>query len=274
MSLIINVDGGSRGNPGPAGAGVVIRDDAGRRVFEAGFFLGRQTNNAAEYIALVRALEKARTLDAENVKVLSDSELLVRQVTGEYRVKSPSLAPLFEQVQLQLLKISCWQVQHIRREQNQRADELANLAMDRQADVILFDAAAGGQLSSAAPTAAASGRVAAQPPVSAPGEAQTAEAGASPRPLVRVTQARAPRAGGCPVGGIPADGLVIDNVLPAAVCIHAAHAILPTVLAMRNSERSEFAAIPTMTVRCTNPECGAQFHVCPARSANGEQSET
>lgn len=148
MQLSIHVDGASRGNPGPAAAGIVIRrlgsDDL---MLEAGYHLGRMTNNCAEYEALIRALQITGDSEAGQVHIFSDSELMVRQITGEYRVKSPVLKPLYEQVQHLLLKLDHWQVQHIDREQNVRADELANLALDAGCDEVVLDkmdAAAGG----------------------------------------------------------------------------------------------------------------------------------
>src|SRR3990170_2647056 len=93
-ALALYVDGASRGNPGPAGIGIVVKDPTGRVVSEISEFIGRGTNNVAEYRALIRALEEAATLGARSVVVRSDSELLVRQLTGEYKVKSPDLSPL------------------------------------------------------------------------------------------------------------------------------------------------------------------------------------
>ena len=96
MGLIIHVDGGSRGNPGPAGAGVVIADEDGALIHEAGYFLGRQTNNSAEYHACIRALQRAARCGEQPVRVCSDSELLVRQITGAYQVKSPTLVKRYQ----------------------------------------------------------------------------------------------------------------------------------------------------------------------------------
>ncbi len=136
MNLIIHFDGGSRGNPGPASAGIVIRDtDTDKPVHEAGYFLGRCTNNVAEYQGLIRSLEQAEALGGNHLDIHSDSELLVRQITGQYRVKSPDLKPLYERAIKLLGGFDGWKIRHVRREKNQRADELANLAMDHQADV-------------------------------------------------------------------------------------------------------------------------------------------
>ena len=135
----MHIDGGARGNPGPAGAGVVIKDDSGRRLHEVGYFLGRHTNNAAEYQALILGLKRAVRLADPVVLVYSDSELLVHQITGRYRVKSPNLISYVEQAQSLLLKFENWSIHHVRREQNHRADQLANIAMDRAADAVEFD---------------------------------------------------------------------------------------------------------------------------------------
>ena len=156
MDVTIYIDGGSRGNPGPAAAGVVLRDHADdRTLHEGGYFLGRVTNNAAEYGALVKALQLAQELGARCVHVHSDSELVVRQITGEYRVKSADLTPLFEQAQGLLLAFEVWQIRHVPREENTRADQLANIAMDRKRDVIISSTlgrppAAGGAADAAA----------------------------------------------------------------------------------------------------------------------------
>lgn len=260
MGLVIHVDGGSRGNPGPAGAGVVIQDDAGQLVYEAGFFLGRQTNNAAEYHALIRALERAGRAAPQPLMIHSDSELLVRQITGDYQVKSAKLAPLHRQVQMLLLKINRWSIRHVRREQNQRADELANLAMDRRRDVLVFDV--NGQ---SAPASADTPALAPNPPVPAvePGSAAAA------RHAVRVSVTRPPQADICPAGGLDETAFTVGHTLPAGLCIHAAHALLPTLLAMLNTEPGEFAAVPTLSVRCTHPGCRAEFTLAPIRSPNG-----
>jgi ribonuclease HI len=136
LKLVIHFDGGSRGNPGPASAGVVITDaDTGKPVHEAGYFLGKHTNNVAEYQGLLRSLEQAQKLGGTTLEIYSDSELLVRQVNREYRVKSPDLKPLYEKAVKLLGGFKSWKVTHVRRDKNARADELANLAMDHKADV-------------------------------------------------------------------------------------------------------------------------------------------
>ncbi|MFB3893307.1 MAG: ribonuclease HI family protein [Phycisphaerae bacterium] len=131
MKVTINIDGGSRGNPGPAGCGVVISDaGTGKPIHEAGVFIGRATNNVAEYSGLIAGLQQAARLGATDVLVLSDSELLVRQMTGAYRVKNEALRDLFEEAQVLAAKFASCDFRHVPREQNARADELANRAMN------------------------------------------------------------------------------------------------------------------------------------------------
>jgi ribonuclease HI len=132
-SVTVNIDGAARGNPGPAGAGVVIW--RGNKVFEEFCeYLGKATNNQAEYRALVLALRRARELGARKVAVRSDSELLVKQLLGEYRVKNPELKVLFQQVQDLKRGFKNFTIQHVPREDNREADRLANRAIDEFAE--------------------------------------------------------------------------------------------------------------------------------------------
>ncbi|MCK5557567.1 MAG: ribonuclease HI family protein [Candidatus Hydrogenedentes bacterium] len=136
MRVIANIDGGSRGNPGPAAAGVVIRtQDDGTVLHMAGVYVGRATNNVAEYNGLLEALKRAAVLGADEVEVLSDSELLVKQMNGEYRVRNATLKPLFEEANRLWNKFAKVIVRYIPREQNQEADKLANKAMNLKRDV-------------------------------------------------------------------------------------------------------------------------------------------
>jgi ribonuclease HI len=131
VNVTINIDGGSRGNPGPAGAGVVIRAaDDGTVLMQAGVFLGRATNNVAEYNGLLEGLRRAGTLGATHVEILSDSELLVRQMNGQYRVKNEGLKPLFEKANSLASHFKTFSIRHVRREENTLADEMANKAMN------------------------------------------------------------------------------------------------------------------------------------------------
>ena len=129
--LVAHIDGGARGNPGPAGYGVVVEDHAGRMLEEIAQYLGRTTNNVAEYSALLAALEYALRHRFRAVKILSDSELLVRQMRGEYKVRNAALIELYQKAQAMIRELDWFQVQHIPREQNREADRLANTAMDR-----------------------------------------------------------------------------------------------------------------------------------------------
>jgi len=129
--LVAHIDGGARGNPGPAGFGVVIEDHAGRRIDEFHQFLGTQTNNFAEYSALVAALEYALRNHFRALKILSDSELLVKQIKGEYKVRSAPLQDLYAKAKALIREFDAFAIQHIPREENREADHLANVAMDK-----------------------------------------------------------------------------------------------------------------------------------------------
>ncbi|MBI5521667.1 MAG: ribonuclease HI family protein [Desulfarculus sp.] len=130
--LVLFADGGSRGNPGPAGAGAALMDPAGQQVAAWHRYLGITTNNVAEYQALIMGLEGALDLGVAELLVRLDSELLVRQLQGVYQVKSPHLRPLFAQARALAGRFAVIQFQHIPREQNAIADRLANLAMDQR----------------------------------------------------------------------------------------------------------------------------------------------
>jgi ribonuclease HI len=129
--LIAHVDGGSRGNPGPAGYGVVITDRAGKKVATLHEYLGHQTNNYAEYHGLLAALDYALTHGHKALKVFGDSELLVKQIRGEYKVKSPVLQDLHRRARQLIDQLEWFSIQHTLREGNQEADRLANMAMDK-----------------------------------------------------------------------------------------------------------------------------------------------
>jgi ribonuclease HI len=130
-SIVAYCDGGSRGNPGPAGFGVYIQDSTGSVLAELSQFLGAHTNNFAEYSALLAALEFAIAKGHRSLRVVSDSELMVKQIKGQYRVNSPELRPLYEEARRRIAQLDHFQIQHVLREKNRHADRLANLAMDR-----------------------------------------------------------------------------------------------------------------------------------------------
>lgn len=129
--LIAHSDGGARGNPGPAGYGVVIKDESGRKVAALSDYLGHQTNNFAEYQGLIAALEYAREHGPKALKVISDSELLVRQIKGIYKVKNPTLQDLHARAKELIAQLDWFSIGHALREHNQEADRLANDAMDK-----------------------------------------------------------------------------------------------------------------------------------------------
>jgi ribonuclease HI len=132
QALRLHVDGASRGNPGEAGFGVHVCTPEGSEVAGLYGYLGKATNNVAEYQALLHALRFALSRGAREVSVFSDSELLVRQLEGRYRVKNPGLQPLFREAQSLLARFDRARVSHVRREQNREADALANRAVDEK----------------------------------------------------------------------------------------------------------------------------------------------
>jgi ribonuclease HI len=125
-----NIDGGSRGNPGPASYGVVIRDPRGEIVAKLKKYIGRMTNNVAEYYGLIAALDYAQAKGVRALRVESDSELLVKQMRGQYKVKSEDLQPLFERAKKMSQSFDSFRIEHVYREQNREADALANEALD------------------------------------------------------------------------------------------------------------------------------------------------
>ncbi|MFC1961775.1 ribonuclease HI family protein [Chloroflexota bacterium] len=130
QSLIINVDGAARGNPGPAAIGAIIRDKQGNIIAHVSKRIGMTTNNQAEYRAIIAALEKAVSLGARQATVYSDSELMVRQINGRYKVKNTALRPLYQDVVRLIGSLEDFKISHIPRQQNAEADKLANMALD------------------------------------------------------------------------------------------------------------------------------------------------
>jgi ribonuclease HI len=129
----LNIDGGSRGNPGPASYGVVVRNEGGEIVAKLKKYIGRTTNNVAEYYGLIAALDYAQSNGLRSLRVESDSELLVRQMRGHYKVKSADLRPLFERARKMAQTFEAFRIDHVYRAQNSEADALANEALDETA---------------------------------------------------------------------------------------------------------------------------------------------
>jgi ribonuclease HI len=127
--LTVNVDGGARGNPGPAAIGVVVRD-GGEMIAEVGEKIGEATNNVAEYKALLKGIELAATHGASELELVGDSELVVRQVEGRYKVKNAGMKELHEEVKRALREFDSWSIRHVRRAENADADRLVNEALD------------------------------------------------------------------------------------------------------------------------------------------------
>jgi ribonuclease HI len=130
VKVVVNVDGGARGNPGPAAVAAVATSSDGDPLGERNAYIGEATNNVAEYRALLLGLELARDLGADDVEVVNDSELVARQIGGEYKVKHAGLKPLYLEAMRELRDFDRWAVRSVRREQNTRADELVNEALD------------------------------------------------------------------------------------------------------------------------------------------------
>ena len=128
--LTINVDGGARGNPGPAAIGVVVRDGSGEVLEELGERIGEATNNVAEYRALLRGIELAAAHGGTELELIGDSELVVRQVEGRYKVKNAGIKPLHADVKRALQDFDSWSIRHVRRAENADADRLVNQALD------------------------------------------------------------------------------------------------------------------------------------------------
>jgi ribonuclease HI len=128
--LVVNVDGGARGNPGPAAIAAVVQGPGGEVLEERGERIGRATNNVAEYKALLLGIEMAAARGAAELELVGDSELIVKQVKGEYKVKDANMRKLHAEVKAALRPFDGWSIRHVRREQNAEADRLVNEALD------------------------------------------------------------------------------------------------------------------------------------------------
>lgn len=130
MRLVLHVDGGARGNPGPAAVGVVLATPDGELVEERGERIGEATNNVAEYRAVLLGIERARELGATEIDIIGDSELVARQLDGSYKVKHPAMKPLHQEATAALAAFERWSIRTVPRAENARADELVNEALD------------------------------------------------------------------------------------------------------------------------------------------------
>ena len=133
--IVVYIDGGSRGNPGPAAAAFILTDSGGVQLQAKALFLGQTTNNVAEYTAIVKALQAAEQIGAKQLTIFSDSELLVKQINGQYKVKSEQIRPFFQQAVKLLNEFESWKVQFVPREKNKEADKLVNQALNLEQDV-------------------------------------------------------------------------------------------------------------------------------------------
>lgn len=240
-NLHIHIDGGSRGNPGPSAAGVVFRDaDKDLTLYEAGHWIGRATNNFAEYTALLTAVKLALPLKPRQTLIHSDSELMVKQINGEYRVKSADLKPLHAQALALLRQLGSWKIKHVYREKNARADELANKSMDAGRTIIDSPLVNLDAPNAAAPTTANTEKNTPIPALFEPAENARAAApkntappsapSGPPGPRYSITFTRAPGAG-CPAGCPAGKQYLFAKTTPVGLCIHAAAAVLSEVTA-------------------------------------------
>ncbi len=170
---VANIDGASRGNPGPASYAVVIRDPSGKVILERAKNIGRETNNVAEYYALLAALDYATSLSITALRIRCDSELLVRQMQGRYKVKSADLRPMHERAAKLAKQLTYFQIEHVRRELNRDADALANVALDRGGAPKFEKQDAGSQRQQKRPASEGIAGLESSPPAAIPG----------PRPL-------------------------------------------------------------------------------------------
>jgi len=133
VKVVLHVDGGARGNPGPAAIGVVVSSPDGEVLDEVAETIGVATNNVAEYRALLRGIQRAQALGATEVEIVNDSELVAKQLTGAYKVKHAAMKPLYAEAITALRQFDAWRVRSVPRAENARADELVNQALDAQA---------------------------------------------------------------------------------------------------------------------------------------------
>ena len=231
MEAKLFVDGGARGNPGPAGCGFVLKSTDNKIITEGCHFIDNATNNFAEYTALLKGLELAEQMGVTELNIYSDSELMVKQIIGEYRVKSPNLIDLFESVERKLLKFSRWQIKHIRREYNKDADRMANVAMDQGlAGEFEFDDECEDDTQS--------------------------KTESTDRIMVEVSTG--PKPGSCACDLKAGQCFVFTDLCPPGLCIQAIEALIPAVKSMQAGRSS------ARVVKCSKNDCHAVFKLTKA----------
>jgi uncharacterized repeat protein (TIGR04076 family) len=228
------VDGGSRGNPGPAACAYVIKNADGEILKVEGIYLGDATNNVAEYKALLNGLDALSQMNIHELAILSDSELMVKQLIGEYHVRDKNLMELFEQVQRKLLGFDRWHIKHIRRELNRDADQVVNETLDRQTGPQKQETDQMAGTATEPSTCTSSAKIMAE-------VVQPSNNAECPAPMQK---------GQC---------FVFSSCLPAGLCIHAAADLLPAVRAMQTNP-SEKTDSP-VTIQCKKSGCGAAFEL-------------
>jgi ribonuclease HI len=248
MKWTAYIDGGARGNPGPAGAGVYLLDENGKVRFSGGFFLGRQTNNQAEYTGLVKALDLLSRSGTQHIEIISDSELMVRQITGIYRVKSARIKPLFEEARRLLEQFDEWEIRHVRRENNTQADQLANEAMDAGEDVSEIDTLGAESSADKAPSDFSK---------------EQFDGRRVPRIEVRVVHSADPAV--CPAAPARGEAFIFGATTPAEFCVDGCAAVIETVRIMQQ-QGGEDAGSTSRTVCCARKGCGAVFEIRPVGS--------
>jgi uncharacterized repeat protein (TIGR04076 family) len=202
------------------------------------------TNNQAEYNGLLEALRLLADAGADAVEINSDSELLVRQILGEYRVKSPDLKPLFARAEQGLQVFSDWRIKHVRREKNTEADGLANQAMDARRDVVVTDRLGLGK---------------ADPPPKT-GKLQSSSA----KGVIEAVVMRGPKRGACPARVRKGQVFVFSETTPEGLCVEACATLIEAVRSLADVGSNASGDDVSMTVSCPKGDCGAKFEVRPA----------
>ncbi len=225
--LELYIDGGSRGNPGPAACAYILRTPDGKIIKSEGIYLGESTNNIAEYSGLLRGLESARDLNVRELNIFSDSELLVKQLIGEYRIRNIELQRLLEQIQRLLLLFDRWQIRHISREKNKEADRLVNVTLNREQTK--------------------------PPKTSLETEETRNKVTEEVRVLVEVV--KPPNQAVCQANLQKGMCFVFTKLTPPGFCTYALQSILPEIFKLQQSNTDQ------VKVKCWKPGCNAEFRL-------------